>query len=848
MLILLIIAIAAIGLGLTLLLLTASLRDIKVHKRPKDTKQGFVDLLKYASKVEEDVLLCKDGSLMMSWRYRAEDVTNLPDKIADLQAFRVNQVFSGFGNGWMLHVDAVRRPSPAYSDKAYSFFPDAVSQAVDEERRQLFETIGALYETEFVLTLTYLPPVLQEQKFIELMFDDENKGKTNAEYGQSILAQFKQTCANFEARMQSSMQLERLGLQNQKDEFGKSYTTDAQLSWYQECISAESISLRLPNYPVYLDALMGREFWTGVIPKIGKKFVQVVSIDGFPLEAEAAILNALTQIPITYRWSTRFIFLDSYTAISQLSKYQKKWKQKVRGFYDQLFNRESTNINKDALDMVQDVNDAIAETESGLVSQGYYTSVIILQDESRERLTQSALALEKAINNLGFQARLESLNTVEAYLGSLPGHGYENVRTPILSTYNLAHLMPMSSVWTGRLHSPNPMLPPNSPPVMHCLTSGNAPFRLNLHVRDLGHAVMFGPTRSGKSTHLSLLAMQWLRYRNAKVYCFDKGLSMYPTTAAVGGAHYVIGGEASRLAFAPLQFLDTEEDRAWAMDWLNKVLLLNGLTTSAHQRNEIACAIMNMHASGTKTLSEFSLLIQDEHIRETLKQYTVDGLMGHLIDAEEDHLNLSHFMTFEIEALMNLGNMYAIPILLYLFRRIYKRLDGSPTLLLLDEASFVLEHPVFRQEIKSWLLSMAKKNCAVLMSTQLVSHASESGIFDVIVQSTATKIFLPNPHARDTETAKIYQRMGLNDRQIDIIASATPKRDYYYFSEEGGRLYQLALGPFALAFAGCTDLDSIDAIRSLEQQHGKAWVSYWLRQKGLNPKKYGVREDEKIPA
>jgi type IV secretion system protein VirB4 len=126
------------------------------------------------------------------------------------------------------------------------------------------------------------------------------------------------------------------------------------------------------------------------------------------------------------------------------------------------------------------------------------------------------------------------------------------------------------------------------------------------------------------------------------------------------------------------------------------------------------------------------------------------------------------------------------------------------------------------------------------MATQSLSDAANSGILDVIVESTATKIFLPNLYARDEDAAALYRRMGLNARQIDILASAIPKRQYYYVSESGRRLYDLALGPLAMAFVGASDKDSVAAIRSLESKHGAGWVNEWLTTRGINLADYGV--------
>jgi len=488
--------------------------------------------------------------------------------------------------------------------------------------------------------------------------------------------------------------------------------------------------------------------------------------------------------------------------------------------------------------MVADAESAIAEVNSGIVAQGYYTSVVILMDEDRTRIETSARQVERAINRLGFAARIETINTMDAYLGSLPGHGVENVRRPLINTMNLADLLPTSTIWTGSASAPCPMYPPLSPALMHCVTHGATPFRLNLHVRDLGHTFMFGPTGAGKSTHLGIIAAQLRRYAGMSIYVFDKGMSIYPLTKGLGGLHFSVASDDDSLAFCPLQFLETKGDRAWAMEWIDTILALNGLITTPSQRNEIGNAIMSMHASGASTFSEFSVTIQDSAIREALRQYTVDGPMGHLLDAEKDGLSLSDFTAFEIEELMNLGEKYALPVLLYLFRRIERSLHGQPAVIILDEAWLMLGHPVFRAKIREWLKVMRKANCLVLMATQSLSDAANSGILDVIVESTATKIFLPNVYARDEDTAALYRRMGLNARQIEILATAIPKQQYYYVSENGRRLYDLALGPLALSFVGASDKESVAAIKSLEAKHGNEWVHVWLAGRGLKLNDY----------
>ncbi|MDB5597939.1 MAG: uncharacterized protein JWM36_4900, partial [Hyphomicrobiales bacterium] len=520
------IALALAG-AIMLLLLFARLRaagkELKL-KRHRSREAGFADLLNYAAEVDDGIVVGKNGAFMASWLYEGEDNASCTDEQRELVSFRINQALSSLGNGWMVHIDAVRRPAPAYSQRAQSHFPDPVSAAIDEERRRLFKRFGTMYEGYFVLSVTYLPPLLAQRKFVELMFDDDVAAPNRTTRTQGLIDYFRRECVNIESRLSSAVKLTRLKGTKVEQEYGSQATFDDFLRWLQFCVTGLNHPVRLPDNPMYLDALIGgQEMWAGVVPKIGRKFVQVVSIEGFPMESTPGILTALGEQPCEYRWSSRFIFMDPHEAVAHLDKYRKKWKQKIRGFFDQVFNTNSGSIDQDAMSMVADAEAAIAEVNSGLVAQGYYTSVVVLMDENRDALEKFSRSLEKAINRLGFTARVETVNTLDAFLGSLPGHGVENVRRPLLNTMNFADLLPTSTIWTGLNHAPCPMYPPEAPPLMQCVTHGSTPFRFNLHVRDLGHTLMLGPTRAGKSTMLALIALQLRRYAGMSVYAFDKG-------------------------------------------------------------------------------------------------------------------------------------------------------------------------------------------------------------------------------------------------------------------------------------------------------------------------------------
>jgi type IV secretion/conjugal transfer VirB4 family ATPase len=399
-------------------------------------------------------------------------------------------------------------------------------------------------------------------------------------------------------------------------------------------------------------------------------------------------------------------------------------------------------------------------------------------------------------------------------------------------------------VWSGNATAPCPSYPPASPPLIQA-ASGSTPFRLNLHVSDVGHTLIFGPTGSGKSTLLALIAAQFRRYAGAQIFVFDKGRSMLPLTLAAGGDHYEIGadpeatsaGEGVKveqaLAFCPLSDLSTDADRAFASEWIETLLALQGISVTPDHRNAVSRQVALLTGAPGRSLSDFVSGVQMREVKEALHHYTVDGPMGQLLDAESDGLALGALQTFEIEQLMNMGERNLVPVLTYLFRRIEKRLTGAPSLIILDEAWLMLGHPTFRDKIREWLKVLRKANCAVVLATQSISDAERSGIIDVLKESCPTKICLPNGAARDAGTREFYQRLGFNERQIEIVATAIPKRDYYVASPEGRRLFDMSLGPIALSFIGASGKDDLKRILALRREYGRDWPTRWLKQRGL---------------
>jgi len=805
--------------------------------------KGLPDILNYAACIAPGLYVNKDGSLMASYKYQASDIFSSTELERNVIAKRINSVFSKFGNGWTIHIDAIRQPIKEYPKKRECFFPDRITEMIDDSRREFFLAQDNLFETVNIITLTYLPPLESKQKITDLMFDDETNLK-NLSKTDKIIKEFESKLDEFESFVSNALiKIERLMPNKWYDEYNQVHYNDEFLRFVNFALVGRNHPIELPAISMYLDRYIGGyDFWSGVVPKIDNKYIGIVAIDGYPQQSYPNILDKLSTLPLEYRWNTRFIFLDNYEAIKRLDRLRSKWKQKERGIFAQIFNPYSTNVDEHAVAMVQEVDMAKSEVNSGLLVYGYYTSNIVIMNEDRETLDYYLKEVARIIEAEGFNARIETINAVEAWIGTLPGHCVQNVRNSLVSSFNLSHLIPLSSVWIGDKYNPSNKFPPKSPPLLYATTAGSTPFRLNLHVSDLGHTLIFGPTGAGKSTFLAFIAAQFRRYAGARIYAFDKGMSMFPIVKAVGGDHYDIAGDGDNLSFAPLANLKTKSDQAWAESWIASMIEMQKVVLKPHQKEMIHEA-MNLHIEqGSKSLTEFISNLQDEDMRSALNHYSISGSMGYLLDSEEDNLTLSDFMVFEIEELMNLKNEDAVPVLLYLFHKIEKSLDGRPTMLILDEAWLMLGHSVFRDKIREWLKVLRKANCQVILATQSLSDAAQSGILDVLQESCPIKIMLPNPQAFNKGSSEhfgpydFYKQFGLNDREIEIIADAIPKQEYYYISPLGTRLFNLALDEIALAFVGASGKDDIKSIKNLIEEYGDEWVKYWLKKRGINTK------------
>jgi len=777
----------------------------------------LADWLPWAALVAPGVVLNKDGAFQRTARFRGPDLDSAtPGELVATTA-RLNNALRRLGSGWALFVEAERREAAGYPD---STFPEPLSRLVDEERRASFEEAASHFESRYHLSLVYLPPEEARSRAGRLLYENiKAEGVDWRERLQAFVAETERFLDLLDGVMPEVAWLD-----------------DGQtLTWLHGCISDRRHPVAVPEVPMHLDTLLAdRPLHGGLAPMLGEQHLRVLTVRGFPTATWPGILDDLNRLSFAYRWNTRFLCLDKAEAEKELVRLRRQWFAKRKNIVallrETLSNQESPLVDTDASNKAADADAALQALGSDQVAFGYVTTTVTVMDPSTAAADEKLRQAERAIQGRGFVTIPETLNAVEAWLSSLPGQVYANVRQPIVSTLNLAHLMPVSAVWAGPERNEHL----DGPPLIVTRTDGATPFRLVTHVGDVGHTMVVGPTGMGKSVLLATLALQFRRYPGSRILAFDMGRSLRATVLGLGGEHHDLGLDGA-IAFQPLARIDRAADRSWATEWVEARLRQEGVEVGPAEREAVWSALANLASAPVeqRTMTGLSVLLQSNALRQALAPYVLGGVHGRLLDADVDRLGNSSVQCFEMEELMH-SKAAVLAVLGYLFARFEERFDGAPTLLILDEAWLFLDDPVFAARIRQWLKTLRKKNVSVVFATQSLADIQGSSIAPAIVESCASRIFLPNPQATEPQIRSIYEGFGLNARQIQIVATATPKREYYYQSRLGNRVFELGLGPVALAFVGAARPEQQREMDRLVAVHGVThFARQWLHHCGL---------------
>jgi len=426
------------------------------------TASRLADYLPWVALVGQGVVLNKDGSFQRTARFRGPDLDSAVAAELVAVAGRINNAFRRLGSGWAIFVEAQRHEASTYPD---STFPDPASALVDAERKADFEEEGAHFESSYFLTFLYLPPAEEAARTEAWLYEGRERSGVDPH---EILRAFNDRTNRVLALLDGFMP-ECAWLDDSET-----------LTYLHSCVSTKRHRVRVPETPIYLDALLADQPLTGGLePRLGDQHLRILTIVGFPTATTPGLLDDLNRLAFPYRWSTRAILLDKTDATRLLTKIRRQWFAKRKSIAailkEVMTNEQSVLVDTDAANKAADADTALQELGADVAGMAYVTATITVWDADPRLADEKLRLVEKVIQGRDFTAMIETVNAVDAWLGSLPGHAYANVRQPPISTLNLAHMIPLSAVWAGPERDEHF----DAPPLLYGRTEGSTPFRFS---------------------------------------------------------------------------------------------------------------------------------------------------------------------------------------------------------------------------------------------------------------------------------------------------------------------------------------------------------------------------------
>ncbi len=422
--------------------------------------------------------------------------------------------------------------------------------------------------------------------------------------------------------------------------------------------------------------------------------------------------------------------------------------------------------------------------------------------EAERVIAEVSAALE--VNNL--TAIQEKAHLLSAFAGGIPGMHALQKRWFMLELDSLADLSPLRTVDPGQLSNAylSEQRGKPTPALMVLETEYNTPYYLNLHVGDLGHALVVGPSRSGKSTGVNVLIAQFRKYAPSRIIIFDKDRSCRIATVMMGGDHIDISARGHS-RWNPLSLLGDVMAWEWLAGWIEGLITYRGYRYSADDVKDVWRALQGIAAQDAAhwTLGHLHSVLSPT-LQNELDAWVGAGQLAQYFDNREDSFTLSDFCCIEMGEILQRQHV-ARAFMDYAFFRVYKLLRENqdklvPTLIYVEECWFMLEHPYFEQRIRDWTKTFAKLVAQLVMATQSLEDIAGSNVFSSLRDNIQTRIYLPNSNATSPQLLPLYaEQFGLHEDQIAHIAAGTPKRDYFIQQPGVFRKTILAIDPMSLA-------------------------------------------------
>ena len=481
----------------------------------------------------------------------------------------------------------------------------------------------------------------------------------------------------------------------------------------------------------------------------GSDFAAILSLKDYPDATSPGLLDALLRLPCEMVVSESFAPHDRQVARERID----------------LAIRRLRSADEEAMAERAEMAAARDALGTGAVSFGDHHLTLLVRERSLDRLDDTAAMCAAALADTGAIAVREDTNLEPTVWGQFPGNEQYLVRRAMISSANMASFSSLHGFALGQAEG-------NywGDAVTLLETTSATPFFFNFHHGDLGNFSVIGPSGSGKTVVMNFLVAQAQKF-SPRTILFDKDRGAELFIRGIGGRYdRISAGELT--GFNPLALPDTAANRAFLRDWFAVLLKADGPEELATIAGAVDAAYGN--DASLRRLRHFRELLagarrpQAGDLADRLSPWIEDGEHAWLFDNGRDRLDLStRVMGFDMTALLENPRLRT-PTMMYLFHRIDERLDGEPTMILIDEGWKALDDEVFAARIRDWLKTLRKRNALVGFATQSARDALDSRISTALVEQTATMVFMPNAKAR---TEDYCAGFGLTEHELALIRS-----------------------------------------------------------------------------
>lgn len=770
------------AITLILVLLLKHEREYSYERRDQ-----VIDHLPWAYLLDDGIILNKDASLQKTFRIRGKDLESMEQMDLVHQRYSLNNAFRRMNGSWAIFIEQKRTQSAPYTASKFS---SLILQKIEDIREKKYNS-GKYYESEYYLTFVWLPPNDRVSTLKDKFIQEEKEEKDENKY----LEEFKEQVKEYVNLI--------------KNEFSEISELNDQetLTYLHSTFSQYDKQVVVPlRSDILLDSYISdTPIVDGFRPKVGDNYIGAISILAFAGESFPGMFNEISKAGVECRWTSRFIFYDKEDSIKISSKVKGRWGNRKRKTFTSLeekaLKKPLEDDDYEAIMAEEEMKDILSMLQNDLISLGKFTFTAIVRNKNKEQLEKDLDIVMSIVQQRGFTAVKENVNTLQAFFGSIPGDFRHNVRKVPLPSMTAIDLFPINSMWCGERKNKHF----NAPALFYANSgTGYNSVYFNTHVRDVGHMAMYGRTGAGKSTLLCFIAASFKKYADSQVFIFDKGGSTRVLTTAIGGKFYDLGRD--NLSFQPLAKIDDRLERNWAYEWLCEIYEQENVILTPELKDAISEALNSLIdvPENQRTITKFQILLQNNTLRSAIRPYTTDGPFGNYFDGTKDFFNSEYsWQVFEMGKVLE-SKVVAPPLLKYIFHKLETIMltEGKPTQIILDECWKVLEDPNFVKKFKDWLKTMRKLNVSVIFATQEITDILESSIKNTLKSSVATTIYLANKKAQTTFDSELYKSLGLNLKQIELISRLRMQRDYYAVSDIGNLDFTPDFSEFELAFFG----------------------------------------------